>query len=96
MAVVLVAWVAPKIEPAARTFKLTFAVVDAVPYFAVTVYSVKAASAVGVPLIAHVVVLIVSPAGKVGETVQSVIVPVVVGVSVVITASFTYVNGPPV
>jgi hypothetical protein len=46
-----------------------------VAFFAVTVYTVRALTSVGVPLIVQVVLLILKPAGSVGVTVQLAIAP---------------------
>ena len=51
---------------------------------------------VGVPLIAQVVLLILSPAGKAGVAVQVVTIPVTVGVVVAIVRVCPYIYGLPV
>ena len=62
---------------------LITAVVFPNPLAAVIVCVVAACVAVGVPLMAQVVLLIVSPAGSAGADEQLVTVPVTVGVMVV-------------
>ena len=55
------------------TDNVTFAVDEPAELVAVTVYSVEAKTAEGVPLITQVVLLMESPPGRAGEIVQLVI-----------------------
>ena len=69
------------------------AVVAPAGFLAVTVYAAGAVPAVGVPVMAPVVLLSVKPAGKAGETVKLSTTPVTVAIFGAIATLFPYVAG---
>lgn len=77
-------------EPVWFTVIEIVAMVDPPELEAVIVYETDVCSMSGVPLITPVVVLSVSPEGRVGLTDQAVTVPITVGTLFMMTASLVY------